>query len=67
MSDPYVGRSFPSTTAFKDNILAGRVLFCTGGGSGICNKMVEVRLRPGAEVEIPHPCMLTDIRCPVLP
>ena len=44
MTDPYIGRAFPSTTTFKDNIFAGKVLFCTGGGSGICYKMVEVRL-----------------------
>lgn len=45
MASPYVGRSVPSTTTFKDNIFAGKVLFCTGGGSGICNRMVEVRVR----------------------
>jgi hypothetical protein len=39
---PFVHRSVPSTTTFKDNIFAGKVLFATGGGSGIVYRMVEV-------------------------
>ncbi|KAI9620437.1 hypothetical protein H4Q26_013649 [Puccinia striiformis f. sp. tritici PST-130] len=31
----------PSSSVFKDDIFRGKVLFCTGGGTGICQKMVE--------------------------
>lgn len=34
--EPYAQRSYPSTTTFKPNILAGKSAFVTGGGSGIC-------------------------------
>ncbi|ELU38100.1 2,4-dienoyl-CoA reductase [Rhizoctonia solani AG-1 IA] len=37
----YVANYIPSTSTFKDNIFDGKVLFCTGGGSGICRGMVE--------------------------
>ncbi|THH23275.1 hypothetical protein EUX98_g7904 [Antrodiella citrinella] len=30
-----------STAVFKENIFNGKVLFCTGGGSGICKGMTE--------------------------
>jgi 2,4-dienoyl-CoA reductase [(3E)-enoyl-CoA-producing], peroxisomal len=30
-----------STAVFKDNIFENKVLFCTGGGSGICRVMTE--------------------------
>ena len=30
-----------STAVFKENIFEGKVLFCTGGGSGICRAMTE--------------------------
>ena len=30
-----------STSVFKPDIFRGRVLFCTGGGSGICRGMTE--------------------------
>jgi 2,4-dienoyl-CoA reductase [(3E)-enoyl-CoA-producing], peroxisomal len=30
-----------STTVFKDNLFDGKVLFCTGGGSGICKEMTR--------------------------
>ena len=32
-------------SAFKDGIFEGKVLFCTGGGSGICKKMTESIVR----------------------
>ena len=30
-----------STDVFQPNIFKGKVLFCTGGGSGICKGMTE--------------------------
>lgn len=30
-----------STAVFKDDIFKNKVLFCTGGGSGICRVMTE--------------------------
>ena len=30
-----------STAVFKNDIFKGKVLFCTGGGSGICKAMTE--------------------------
>ena len=30
-----------STSVFKPDIFKGKVLFCTGGGSGICRGMTE--------------------------
>jgi len=30
-----------TTDIFKDDIFKGKVLFCTGGGSGICKQMTE--------------------------
>ena len=30
-----------STDIFKNDIFKGKVLFCTGGGSGICKGMTE--------------------------
>ena len=30
-----------STSVFKEDIFKGKVLFCTGGGSGICKAMTE--------------------------
>jgi hypothetical protein len=30
-----------STAVFKGDIFKGKVLFCTGGGSGICRGMTE--------------------------
>lgn len=29
----------PSPTIFQANIFEGRILFCTGGGSGICKEI----------------------------
>lgn len=34
-----------SQKVFKDNIFEGKVLFCTGGGSGICRGMTEAVVR----------------------
>ena len=30
-----------STAVFKNDIFKGKVLFCTGGGSGICKAMTQ--------------------------
>lgn len=34
-----------STAVFKADIFQGKVLFCTGGGSGICKGMTEAVVR----------------------
>ncbi|KZT24352.1 2,4-dienoyl-CoA reductase [Neolentinus lepideus HHB14362 ss-1] len=41
-----------STAVFKDDIFKGKVLFCTGGGSGICKGMTEAVMRHGADAVI---------------
>jgi hypothetical protein len=38
---PYVTPTADSTAVFKPDIFKGKVLFCTGGGSGICRGMTE--------------------------
>ncbi|QRV76978.1 Enoyl-(Acyl carrier protein) reductase [Ceratobasidium sp. AG-Ba] len=48
----YVTEYVPSTSTFKDNIFDGKVLFCTGGGSGICKGMVESMMRHGVNATI---------------
>ncbi|QRW19801.1 Enoyl-(Acyl carrier protein) reductase [Rhizoctonia solani] len=48
----YVANYIPSTSTFKDNIFDGKVLFCTGGGSGICRGMVEAMMKHGANAAI---------------
>ncbi len=37
----YVQPVSDSLSVFKDGIFDGKVLFCTGGGSGICKAMTE--------------------------
>lgn len=41
----YVQPVVDSVAVFKDGIFDGRVLFCTGGGSGICKAMTESVVR----------------------
>ncbi|KAF8309815.1 2,4-dienoyl-CoA reductase [Clavulina sp. PMI_390] len=41
-----------STTTFKDDIFKGKVLFCTGGSSGICKGMTQAMMRHGADAFI---------------
>jgi len=41
-----------TTDIFKDDIFKGKVLFCTGGGSGICKQMTESIMRHGADAAI---------------
>ncbi|KAK0534483.1 peroxisomal 2 4-dienoyl-CoA reductase sps19 [Tilletia horrida] len=52
MTDPVVLSAVPSTDIFKDDIFKGKVLFCTGGGSGICYKVVESIMKHGADAAI---------------
>jgi hypothetical protein len=40
-SDRVVHPVVDSTAVFKDDIFRNKVLFCTGGGSGICRVMTE--------------------------
>jgi len=42
---PYVQPIVDSTSVFKPDIFKGKVLFCTGGGSGICKGMTEAIVR----------------------
>ena len=41
----YVVPIVDSTSVFKPDIFKGQVLFCTGGGSGICRGMTEAMVR----------------------
>ena len=45
MNSRYVAPVVNSTAVFKDGIFNGKVLFCTGGGSGICKGMTEAIVR----------------------
>ncbi|GLB41389.1 putative enoyl-(Acyl carrier protein) reductase [Lyophyllum shimeji] len=49
---PYVVPQVDSTAVFKPDIFKGKVLFCTGGGSGICRGMTEAIMRHGANAAI---------------
>ncbi|KAJ7457241.1 2,4-dienoyl-CoA reductase [Mycena galericulata] len=48
----FVAPEVLSTAVFKDDIFKGKVLFCTGGGSGICRGMTEAIMRHGADATI---------------
>ncbi|KIK67012.1 hypothetical protein GYMLUDRAFT_156656 [Collybiopsis luxurians FD-317 M1] len=53
MSPPiFLAPVIDSTSTFKDDIFKGKVLFCTGGGSGICKGMTEAIMRHGADAVI---------------
>ncbi|KAJ7505780.1 2,4-dienoyl-CoA reductase [Mycena galericulata] len=41
-----------SSSVFKDDIFNGKVVFCTGGGSGICRGMTQAMMRHGANATI---------------
>ncbi|KAI8883066.1 NAD(P)-binding protein [Backusella circina FSU 941] len=41
-----------TTQVFKDNIFTGKVVLCSGGGSGICRSMTEALVRHGAKAVI---------------
>ncbi|KAJ3731421.1 hypothetical protein DFJ43DRAFT_1155663 [Lentinula guzmanii] len=51
-SHTYVATLKDSTTVFKNDIFQGKILFCTGGGSGICRGMTEAVMRHGADAVI---------------
>lgn len=51
-SAPYLLPAVDSTSVFKADIFAGKVLFCTGGGSGICKGMTEALMKHGARAAI---------------
>ncbi|CAE7230368.1 unnamed protein product [Rhizoctonia solani] len=48
----FVSPFVPSSSTFKENIFEGKVLFCTGGGSGICRGMVEAMMKHGVNATI---------------
>ncbi|KZT68480.1 NAD(P)-binding protein [Daedalea quercina L-15889] len=48
----YVAPVVDSTAVFKNDIFKGKVLFCTGGGSGICKGMTEAVMRHGANATV---------------
>ncbi|KAH6904603.1 2,4-dienoyl-CoA reductase [Coprinopsis sp. MPI-PUGE-AT-0042] len=48
----YVQPVSESTTVFQKDLFNGKVLFCTGGGSGICKGMTEAMMRHGANATI---------------
>jgi len=52
MTQRFVTPSVDSTAVFKADIFKGKVLFCTGGGSGICRGMTEAMMRHGAKATI---------------
>jgi len=49
---PYIAPLSESTSVFKKDIFNGKVLFCTGGGSGICKQITETIMRHGANATI---------------
>ncbi|KAG5651450.1 hypothetical protein H0H81_008608 [Sphagnurus paluster] len=49
---PYVVPKVDSTAVFKPDIFRNKVLFCTGGGSGICRGMTEA-IRSNSDVSKP--------------
>lgn len=55
MNSRYVAPVVNSTAVFKDGIFNGKVLFCTGGGSGICKAMTEAIVRVVSMSKVPWP------------
>jgi peroxisomal 2,4-dienoyl-CoA reductase len=53
-NDPRIFKTVtaPSTDVFKKDIFKGKVLFCTGGGSGICKAMTLQIMKHGANAAI---------------
>jgi peroxisomal 2,4-dienoyl-CoA reductase len=49
---PFIAPIVDSTAVFKLDIFNGKVLFCTGGGSGIGKGMVRAMMRHGADAVI---------------
>ncbi|KAK2462650.1 hypothetical protein APHAL10511_005383 [Amanita phalloides] len=52
MPAPHLFPVVDSKDVFKDDIFKGKVLFCTGGGSGICKGMTEAVMHHGADAVI---------------
>ncbi|EKM60255.1 uncharacterized protein PHACADRAFT_246120 [Phanerochaete carnosa HHB-10118-sp] len=48
----YIAPVVDSTAIFKEGLFNGKVLFCTGGGSGICKEMTRAVMRHGANAVI---------------
>ncbi|KAF7304379.1 hypothetical protein HMN09_00839900 [Mycena chlorophos] len=48
----FVAPTAPSTETFRADLFKGKVLFCTGGGSGICKGMTEAIMKHGASAAI---------------
>lgn len=48
----YVAPVVSSESIFRADLFKGKVLFCTGGGSGICKAMTETMMRHGANAVI---------------
>ncbi|KAK0462735.1 hypothetical protein IW261DRAFT_1627271, partial [Armillaria novae-zelandiae] len=48
----YIAPVVESTLVFRDDIFKGKVLFCTGSGSGICRAMTEAVMHHGASAAI---------------
>ncbi|KAG6371494.1 hypothetical protein JVT61DRAFT_9532 [Boletus reticuloceps] len=51
-SRPVVAPVTSSTDVFRQDVFKGKVVFCTGGGSGICKSMTEAMMRHGANAAI---------------
>jgi peroxisomal 2,4-dienoyl-CoA reductase len=51
----FVAPQVLSTSVFKEDIFKGKVLFCTGGGSGICRGMTEAVVCPNSLFSLIHP------------
>lgn len=47
-----------SKAVFKPDIFAGKVLFCTGGGSGICKSMTESIVCPNVSFSLTFKALL---------
>jgi len=50
---PVRARYTNSESVFKPDIFKGKVLFCTGGGSGICKEMTYAVVRPYSSSSLP--------------
>jgi len=46
------GPPVETTSIFKDDVFKGKVVLCSGGGSGICRGMTEALVRHGAKAVI---------------
>jgi len=52
MSDSFRHTPVPATDVFRPDIFRGKVVFVTGGGSGICYAITETLMRLGARAAI---------------